>query len=168
MSTINLRALLSHIAEQLNSATDPDDLCIRVGQLVEQIGAALDQPAAAGPTAADFHAWWRERAHAGTAPSPYLEQTAMKWAAFCLDRWGRPAAVPVPVSERLPGEADCCGNPRNGEGRWCWGRVRVAGPAETPVVWRLMRIDCLIDEAVEWLPWWALPLPQPRPPEQQP
>ena len=43
MSTINLRALLSHIAEQLNSATDPDDLCIRVGQLVEQIGAACHE-----------------------------------------------------------------------------------------------------------------------------
>ncbi len=137
--------------------------------LIRRAETALDQPLAAGPNEDDFHAWWRERwPGAGASRPPYLEQTAMKWAAFCLDRWGRPAAVPVPVSERLPGEADCCGNPRNGEGRWCWGRVRVAGPAETPVVWRLMRIDCLIDEAVEWLPWWALPLPQPRPPEQQP
>ena len=53
MSTINLRALLSHIAEQLTSATDPDDLGIRADQLVEQIGAALDQSPA---TEADFRA----------------------------------------------------------------------------------------------------------------
>ena len=135
-------------------------------ELIRRAETALDQPAAAGPTAADFHAWWRERYNLSWAPSAGWEQTAMEWAAFCLDRWGRPTAVPV--SERLPGEADCCGNPRNGQGQWCWGRVRVLGPAETPVVWRLMRIDCLIDESVEWLPWWALPLPQSRPPEQQP
>jgi hypothetical protein len=46
MST-DFRALLSHIAEQLTHATDPDDLGIRADQLVEQIGAALDQSAAA-------------------------------------------------------------------------------------------------------------------------
>lgn len=76
-----------------------------------------------------------------------------------LRSYGRPAVVPVPVSERLPGPKDCCGNPRNGEGRWCWGRVWPQTAAGTPVVWRLMWIDCLMIEAVEWAPWWALPIP---------
>jgi len=96
MKIIDFRALLSHIAEQLTSATDPDDLGIRASQLVEQIGAALDQPPVAGPTEDDFRAYWREHAHPGTAPSPSLKQTAMEWAAFCLARWGRPADLVVP------------------------------------------------------------------------
>jgi hypothetical protein len=57
---------------------------------------ALAQPPAAGPTEDDFRAWWRKRYNLTWAPSPDLEQTAMEWAAFCLDRWGRPAAVPAP------------------------------------------------------------------------
>ena len=125
MSTIDCRALLSYIAEQLTSATDPDDLGIRAGQLVEQIGAALDQPPAAGPTAADFRAWWQGFHRTGRGMlTTSLEQTAMAWAEFCLDRWGRPAAVPVPVSERLPGEADCAPWPDSPSYLWCWaGRV---------------------------------------------
>ena len=70
-----------------------------------------------------------------------------------------PIPQPIPVTERLPGPEDCCGNPRNGQGQWCWGRVRPRTTAGTPVVWRLMRIDCLIEEAEDWLPWWAIPLP---------
>lgn len=92
MST-DFRALLSHIAIQLIYATDPDDLGIRADQLVKQIGAALAQTPAAGPTAADFHAWWRDQAHPGTAPSPDLTQAAMEWGRYCLDRWGRRAVA---------------------------------------------------------------------------
>jgi hypothetical protein len=125
--------------------------------LITRARVALAQPPAAGPT--DEQVADLAEQYNGD-PVPAIRRA--------LELWGRPAAVPVAVSERLPGEADCCGNPRNGQGQWCWGRVRVLGPAETPVIWRLMRIDCLIDEAVEWLPWWALPLPQPRPTEQQP
>jgi hypothetical protein len=70
-----------------------------------------------------------------------------------------PAFTPIPVSERLPGPEDCCGNPRNGRGEWCWGRQRPGTPAGTPVIWRLMMRECLVDEAIEWAPWWALPIP---------
>jgi hypothetical protein len=73
-------------------------------------------------------------------------------------RWS-PTTEPVPVAERLPGPKDCCGNPRNGRGRWCWGRVLPQTDAGTPVVWRLMLVECLIDEATHWLPHHALPAP---------
>ena len=79
-----------------------------------------------------------------------------------------PIPQPIPVTERLPGPEDCCGNPRNGQGQWCWGRVRPRTTAGTPVVWRLMRIDCLIEEAEDWLPWWAIPLPAADAGEVQP
>jgi hypothetical protein len=82
-----------------------------------------------------------------------------------LARYGRPALEPTPVSDRLPNASDCCGNPRNGEGRWCWGRERQWHPSGTPVIWRLMRVDRLIEEAVDWLPWWALPLPPSHSPD---
>jgi hypothetical protein len=76
-----------------------------------------------------------------------------------LTRYARPTIEPVPVTERLPGPEDCCGNPRNGRGRWCWGRVLPQTDAGTPVVWRLMLAESLIDEATHWLPHNALPAP---------
>jgi hypothetical protein len=85
-----------------------------------------------------------------------------------LARFGGSKPQPIPVTERLPGPEDCCGNPRNGQGQWCWGRVRPRTTAGTPVVWRLMRIDCLIEEAEDWLPWWAIPLPAADAGEVQP
>jgi hypothetical protein len=85
-----------------------------------------------------------------------------------LARFGASNPQPIPVTERLPGPEDCCGNPRNGQGQWCWGRVRPQTTAGTPVVWRLMRIDCLIEEVEDWLPWWAIPLPAAGAGEGQP
>jgi hypothetical protein len=76
-----------------------------------------------------------------------------------LAHHGRHTFAPIPVSERLPGPKDCCGNPRNGQGEWCWGRENPRTPAGTPVIWRLMRRDCLEDEAAQWAPWWAIPIP---------
>jgi len=124
--------------------------------------AALAQPVAEGPTdeeiEAGFRCWWSER-----FGSPYFGAVPLvaciEWTQLALTAWGHTTPQSIPVSELLPGEGDCCGNPRNGEGQWCWGRVRPQTAAGTPVVWRLMRIDCLIEEAVEWMPWWALPLP---------
>jgi hypothetical protein len=130
--------------------------------LIRRAETALDQPLAAGPTEDDFHAWWRERwPGAGASRPPYLEQTAMEWAAFCLDRWGRPAAVPVLVSERLPGLEDC-----NAEGRCWWGYPESGDYACTQ--WQLKRELDRWGSELAWLPWWALPLPQSHPLEQQP
>jgi hypothetical protein len=76
-----------------------------------------------------------------------------------LALYASPTIEPVPVAERLPRPEDCCGNPRNGRGRWCWGLVLPQTDAGTPVVWRLMLVECLIDEATHWLPHHALPVP---------
>ena len=77
-----------------------------------------------------------------------------------LARYGRPTFQPIPVSERLPGPDDCCPNPRNGQGQWCWGWVQPGG-MEIPYSgwWRMMRREWLSVEALAWAPWWAFPLP---------
>jgi hypothetical protein len=82
----------------------------------------------------------------------------LAFARAVLARWGGAAVKPVPVSERLPGPEDCCVNPRNGQGQWCWGWVQ-----HDPVLysgrWRMMPREWLTDEALAWAPWWAFPVP---------
>jgi hypothetical protein len=86
------------------------------------------------------------------------------FAHTVLARYGRPTFQPIPVSERLPGPDDCCSNPRNGQGQWCWGWVWPGGmdrddPIPYSGCWRMMRRQWLSDEALAWAPWWAIPLP---------
>ena len=81
-----------------------------------------------------------------------------------LARYGRPAFQPIPVSERLPEPKDCCPNPRNGQGQWCWGWVQPGGmdrddPIPYSGCWRMMRWEWLSAEALAWAPWWAFPVP---------
>jgi hypothetical protein len=80
------------------------------------------------------------------------------WDRAVLARWGGAAVQPVAVSERLPGPKDCCVNPRNGQGQWCWGWVQ-----HDPILysgrWRMILREWLVDEALFWLPHWALPVP---------
>jgi hypothetical protein len=106
---------------------------------------------------------WRHTCEIGDLGVGIAVEDAPAFIRAALARWGRPATQPVPVAEGLPGPEDCCGNPRNGRGRWCWGRVLPQTDAGTPVVWRLMLVECLIDEATHWLPHHALPLPTPTP-----
>ena len=73
-----------------------------------------------------------------------------------LVRWGRPAAAPVPVSERLPGPEDC-----DAEGRCWWGRF---GPNDWCPDWTLtthevMLMFCDYSPREVWLPAHALPVP---------
>ena len=74
-----------------------------------------------------------------------------------LARWGRPTPQPVAVSERLPGAEDCI---KRGNDHWCWGQERSLLTGQASAKWRLMRVSALTDEAVNWLPFNALPLPQ--------
>ena len=69
-----------------------------------------------------------------------------------------PTFQPIPVSERLPGPNDCCPNPRNGQGQWCWAWVQ-HDPIPYRGCWRMMPQEWLFDEALAWAPWWAFPLP---------
>jgi hypothetical protein len=69
----------------------------------------------------------------------------------------RPAIEPVSVAERLPGPGDCI---RRADDDWCWGQERSLLTGQAAARWRLMRVSALTEEAVTWLPHWALPVPQ--------
>lgn len=64
---------------------------------------------------------------------------------------------PVPVSERLPRTEDCI---RWGDDDWCWGQERSLLTGHAAARWRLMQVGSLEDEAMNWLPAGALPLPR--------
>jgi hypothetical protein len=49
---------------------------------------------------------------------------------------------------------------RNGD-EWCWGQERSLLTGQAAARWRFMRVSALQDEALTWLPHWALPLPLP-------
>lgn len=132
--------------------------------------AALAQPAE-GPSSvalgrsgltpeeieASFRDWWKD--HYGSAYSGAVPLAAViEWTQFALPRSYRPTFQPIPASERLPGSEDCCPNPRNGQGQWCWGWVQPE-PIIYSGCWRMMRWEWLFDEALAWAPWWAFPLP---------
>ena len=106
-----------------------------------------------------------KRNHQYDGPNDDWPNRAERAATVCglravLARYGRPTFQPIPVSERLPGPDDCCPNPRNGQGQWCWGWVQLGG-MEIPYsgCWRMMRREWLSVEALAWAPWWAFPLP---------
>ena len=106
---------------------------------------------------ASFRDWWKD--HYGSAYSGAVPLAAViEWTQFALPRSYRPTFQPIPASERLPGSEDCCPNPRNGQGQWCWGWVQPE-PIIYSGCWRMMRWEWLFDEALAWAPWWAFPLP---------
>ena len=87
-----------------------------------------------------------------------------------LERWGRPAIEPVPVSERLPGPEDC-----DAEGL-CWCNGSCSGyeqdygtDPDERLLWVLSRIteeneysDPGKLSCTHWLPHHALPVPTTR------
>ena len=84
---------------------------------------------------------------------------ALSRAATLLQQQAAPApvAVPVAVGERLPGEGETV---RKGDDDWAWGQERSLLTGQPAPRWRLMRVSCLAEEAVNWLPSHAIPLPQ--------
>jgi len=87
-----------------------------------------------------------------------LNTAALEYAQAVLQRYGRPAIEPVPVSERLPGPEDC-----DAKGR-CWWLKQAANPEHdllTPT-WHLQRhrpAGSTFFKYTHWLPHWALPVP---------
>lgn len=153
--TTDYRALCSQLADELHKHTSLYDG--HESELVARARAALAQPEPEGPTDEEINDlyWATATAH------PVRENIAVHIAGLraVLQRWTHPTLTPIPVSERLPEDGDCIGNPRNGEGLWCWGREVPRTTAGTPVIWRLMPRECLEVEAMDWLPAHALPLP---------
>lgn len=66
------------------------------------------------------------------------------------------AAAPVSVADRVPDLIDC--TYQNGD-YWCWGQERSVLTGHGAARWTLMRISRIEEEAVAWLPHYALPLP---------
>jgi hypothetical protein len=145
-----------------NWAAPRSDIAALIGEALEHWGRSATretgpapQPGAEGPTKAElFQVLMQSGGETRGSSDKWLEP----FARAVLARWGGAAVKPVPVSERLPGPEDCCVNPRNGQGQWCWGWVQ-----HDPVLysgrWRMMPREWLTDEALAWAPWWAFPVP---------
>ena len=120
--------------------------------MTDQIRAAQPDPPAEGEVA-ELVEWLKENEAMAYAISDIAEERRYaRTAALLAQR--HPA--PVPVSERLPGPKDCV---RRHEDDWCWGQERSLLTGEAAFRWRLMRVSALVDEAANWLPAHALPLP---------
>jgi hypothetical protein len=114
------------------------------------------QPEPVGPTDEELlqMAQWHNIAHIrpdGTVLYPWqgsqdMRTDVLSFARAVLQRWGRPAIAPIPVSERLPGKGDL-----DDQGT-CW-------------MWHPVNFHyclCLPDPSVHthWLPAHDLPLPE--------
>ena len=101
--------------------------------------ALLAQPVAEGPSASDVTELFYR--HMGEGSEVGFENAI----AEALARWGRPAAAPVPVSERLPGlDVKCWWF--DSTKQWyfrSWEEINIAG----------------LRQPTHWLPFDALPLP---------
>ena len=112
----------------------------KLNALADRARALLAQPEPEGPSDDELDELFTEIDQSGEALSWRL------YARATLDRWGRPAPQPVPVSERWPNFSDC--DPQ--ERVWAWN----------PVLdhWKLSRINRSVH--THWLPAHALPTPE--------
>ena len=155
--TTNFRALCVELADCLEKADWPPRYKVVFQQWTDIARAALAEPD--GPAVPDG----REPASVTAQPSDeqllasvrhfYGDQTAadmgaeddLRTARAVLAQFARPAAAPVPVSERLPGPEDC-----DGEGKvWAIAELNA---------WMRVHHN-MISRWKAWLPANALPLP---------
>ena len=81
-------------------------------------------------------------------------------ARAALARWGRPAIQPIPVAERLPEPEDCASEGTKHVG-CCWQWLPGDGLGHWALAYRGWA-DA--DDTTHWLPYHALPIPQPTQP----
>ena len=166
--TDQFRALCAELVDALDSGIPAGR--IRMSPLADRARALLAEAEAEGPTDEELDRMERKYWKLGSSIEIEPEGIREVWdreetfdhrafARAALARWGRPAAQPVAVSERLPGPVDCTTNPRTGQGQWCWGWVQ-HDPAPYSGRWRMIRREWLADEATHWLPAIALPTPE--------
>jgi hypothetical protein len=109
---------------------------------------ALAQPEPQEPTQKEAVALYSEIMAVNNCQT--LGEMAEHFARAILDRWGRPAIEPVPVSERPWERKGWC----DADGQ-CW--MGDAGGRGFVPSWRLCKPD---DSCLAWsLPHWALPVP---------
>jgi hypothetical protein len=90
-----------------------------------------------------------------------MRDDVLSLARAVLARWGRPSIEPVPVSERLPTEADCDAE------RMCWWWHPDHKEDEFTDGWMLLKPEWAgghhdTDDSpsyTHWLPHWAMPIP---------
>ena len=133
--------------------------------------AALAQPESVGPTDEELAQLIYEKAfvpaagHCKTDAPPWVERgnslaqgDARECARAVLQRWGRPALAPIPVSERLPRAEDCAPEGSDAVG-CCWLWEPDINGHEPLGAWKLEHKDWASDgDATHWLPFHALPL----------
>jgi hypothetical protein len=140
----DFRALCEELADSVELLLEMRQ-CARPMQITEdrlnRARAALTQPEPQGPTDEEL---WDLYQDLGRDFSP------TEFARTVLARWGTPAIEPVPVSERLPGPADC-----DAEGLCWWWEP----DCEQPEAW-CIGLPEYCGSSTHWLPRWALPVPQ--------
>ncbi len=130
----------------------------QTNRLCKRARAALAQPEPQGPTDEELEATARAaeilsmKEQGGLTSSTLdgihaqLQEQRLAGLRAVATRWGRPAIKPIPVSERLPGPADC-----DEEGR-CWWFDRECDS------WSFS--EGRLEEETHWAAHWAMPVPQ--------
>jgi hypothetical protein len=119
-------------------------------QLIERHYASLAQPEPQGPNDEEISDLWSWAAGQDQGPWPTQQHC---FARAVLARWGRPAIEPVPVAERLPGDADV-----NKYGQvWWFDSPEDNWILDTCEDEELETINC--SRYTHWLPHHALPVP---------
>jgi len=113
-------------------------------QLIERHFAALAQPEPVGLTNTQIDKLAAEYLDGDRA-------SVRDFARAVLARWGRPAIEPIPVSERLPTEADC-----DADGR-CW--IGSSPEDEADNFNSSWELSSFTHGDTCWLPFHALPIP---------
>ena len=156
------RALITKMANELDQCHRllMDDRRQR-HPLADRARALLAKPEAEGPTDEELLESAAKALGYKSIPSDETCLTAeageiLAYARAALARWGRPAAAPVPASERLPGPEDC-----DEQGRY-WGLVMGCE------AWVLAKGNPRLVCITHWLSANALPLPAPEGGEAQP
>jgi len=105
------KQLCAELVDAIDSGIPTDRM--HLSPLMLRARAALAAPEPEGPTDEELLEEWRQLMG---APKAVLAQPMLDFARAVLARWGRPAPVPVAVSEH-PWERDGWCHP---EERWAW------------------------------------------------
>jgi hypothetical protein len=104
---------------------------------IDNARAALAQPEGEGPSYQELYDLWDKEAEYFA-----LYGEAWRFARAVLTRWGHPAAPapkPIPLSERLPEDADCLVIPPLGAStfplRYCWQAREIMHCGQARLIW---------------------------------
>jgi hypothetical protein len=159
-----LRIMLATVVEQLDGASDHDDLSIRTGRVVEQVRALLaeaqpvnpPEPVGVGPSSDEIYKLALDGDFLVDVGDGFscMVQDEVEFAYAVLARWGRPAPEPVSLDQRPWEREGWC----DAEGM-CWWFDPEPETAEG-CAWTLEQWVWTLSRVTHTLPHWALPVPQ--------